>query len=376
VINRSYWEDQLYIGQPDYIVVGAGLVGMYTAYFLKKTHPTADILVLEKGPFSEGASTKNAGFACFGSASELLDDMDSYGRDLVKEILTMRWQGLQLSRSVLGDENMNYEENGGTEVFLSQDETLKSRCLKGLNDINDLVREAIGMPNVFEYKEGNPSGTKGFDGYIFNRLEGSLDTSMFNNALYQKCLKNKIRFLFGFEVEKVSGGEVPHVVNKKYGVINSKSIFVTINGFANSLIGGLDVRPVRNQVLVTEKIEGLKLRGCFHLDKGYFYFRNIGKRILIGGGRNKLGNTEEIAIPGQTSEAFQMLIDLLHKHIEGSESAKIEFHWSGILGIGEDKKPIIKKIDTGLYAGVRMGGMGVAICSLVGKQLAELTLKS
>ncbi|MFZ1846108.1 MAG: FAD-dependent oxidoreductase, partial [Saprospiraceae bacterium] len=74
MLSRSYWEDQLYFGKPDYIVVGGGLVGMYTAYYLRKTYPDADILILERGPFGEGASTKNAGFACFGSVSELMDD--------------------------------------------------------------------------------------------------------------------------------------------------------------------------------------------------------------------------------------------------------------------------------------------------------------
>jgi hypothetical protein len=51
----------------------------------------------------------------------------------------------------------------------------------------------------------------------------------------------------------------------------------------------------------------------------------------------------------------------------------MDYHWSGILGIGGNKKPIIAEVSEGVFVGVRMGGMGVAICSLVGKQLAELT---
>jgi len=373
MLSRSYWEDQLYFGKPDYIVVGGGLVGMYTAYYLKKNYPDADILVLERGPFGEGASTKNAGYACFGSVSELIDDIELFGTDKVKETLTMRWQGLQLTRSVLKDENINYEEKGGTEVFLPENSDLKNICLKKLPEINALVRECIGMPGVFEYHEGSPKGTKGFDGYIFNRLEGCLNTSMFNNALYQKCIDNKIRFLFGFDVDKLKHGADPHVIHKKYGAIYAKSIFVTTNGFVNHLIPDLDVKPVRNQVIVTEEIEGLQLNGCYHMDKGYFYFRNIGKRILIGGGRNKLGSKEETFLFDQTDEAFTLLSTILKGHIEGVKDPKMDYHWSGILGIGGNKKPIIAEVSEGVFVGVRMRGMGVAICSLVGKQLAELT---
>jgi hypothetical protein len=36
------------------------------------------------------------------------------------------------------------------------------------------------------------------------------------------------------------------------------------------------VKPARAQVLITEPIDNLDVRGTFHLDCGYYYFRNIG----------------------------------------------------------------------------------------------------
>ena len=51
---------------------------------------------------------------------------------------------------------------------------------------------------------------------------------------------------------------------------------------------------------------------------------------------------------------------------------KIEHRWAGIMGVGKTKAPIIKKIEPNVGIGVRMGGMGVAIGSLVGKDLAEM----
>ena len=40
--------------------------------------------------------------------------------------------------------------------------------------------------------------------------------------------------------------------------------------------------------------------------------------------------------------------------------------------IKKRKKPILKKVSKNVYCGVRLGGMGVAIGSLVGKDLANL----
>ena len=33
-------------------------------------------------------------------------------------------------------------------------------------------------------------------------------------------------------------------------------------------------------------MKNLKIKGSFHYEKGYYYFRNIDDRILLGGGRN------------------------------------------------------------------------------------------
>ena len=42
------------------------------------------------------------------------------------------------------------------------------------------------------------------------------------------------------------------------------------------------------------------------------------------------------------------------------------------MGVGNQKKAIVKPISSNVFCGVRLGGMGVAIGSLVGKELAEL----
>jgi len=73
----SYWEYDEYIENNTFVIVGAGLVGMSTALSLKERFPDEKILILERGYLPTGASTKNAGFACFGSPTELNDDLQN-----------------------------------------------------------------------------------------------------------------------------------------------------------------------------------------------------------------------------------------------------------------------------------------------------------
>jgi glycine/D-amino acid oxidase-like deaminating enzyme len=147
---------------------------------------------------------------------------------------------------------------------------------------------------------------------------------------------------------------------------------VATNGFAQSLLKIKDVNPARAQVLITKPIEKLKIKGTFHYQQGYYYFRNINGRLLFGGGRNldfKGETTTDFAI---TKRIQDQLEKLLKEVILPDTPFEIEHRWAGIMGVGKEKKPIIQAVSKNVIAAVRMGGMGVAIGSLVGKKAAEL----
>ena len=133
-----------------------------------------------------------------------------------------------------------------------------------------------------------------------------------------------------------------------------------------------DVQPARAQVLITKPIQNLNVKGTFHLDKGYYYFRNIDDRILLGGGRNLDFKTEETTEFGETDLVQHKLEELLKIVILPNTIFEIEQRWSGVMGVGKQKKAIVKQISNNVACGIRLGGMGVAVGSLIGKDLAEL----
>jgi glycine/D-amino acid oxidase-like deaminating enzyme len=66
------------------------------------------------------------------------------------------------------------------------------------------------------------------------------------------------------------------------------------------------------------------------------------------------------------------LEQLLNEVILPNQEVKIEHRWSGIMGLGSSKNPIVAQLSEHVYCGVRLGGMGVAIGSLIGTELADL----
>ena len=146
---------------------------------------------------------------------------------------------------------------------------------------------------------------------------------------------------------------------------------IATNGFASQL-NIQNVKPARAQVLITKPIKDLHIKGTFHLDQGYYYFRNIDNRILFGGGRNLDFKTEETTEFAQTKLIQNKLEALLKTTILPETNFEIDHRWSGIMGVGKQKNTIVKQVSNNVFCGVRLGGMGIAIGSLIGKELADL----
>ena len=368
--NLSYWEYKSWFSNVDFTIIGSGITGLNCALALRKRHPRAKILILERGSLPQGASTKNAGFACFGSLSELIADLQTHSEAELLELVKMRVNGLALLRKTLGDAAMGYKNRGGYELFLESNEKPYAVCLAGIKKINAYLRPIFNteifsaVENSFGFQNIKPQ-------LIFNKAEGQLDTGKVMQNLLHKAHTANILIL--------NSSAVTHIEERNTGVrvlvngmnFKTNKVCIATNGFASRL-GVEQVKPARNQVLVTKPIKGLQLKGTFHLDEGYTYFRNIDNRILLGGGRNLDLKGEQTDAFGTTSPIQAYLENMLSSTILPHTAFEIEHRWSGILGVGAQKRPILKQLSDNVYCGVRLGGMGIAIGSIVGQQLAEL----
>lgn len=373
----SYWEQNTWLSNIDICIVGAGIVGLSTAIYLKEAAPKLRILVLEKGFLPEGASTKNAGFACFGSLSELASDLKQSTENEVYEILKLRIEGLATLRDLLGEEAIDYQNHGGFELFRPEQHSLYLESLEILDKMNLWVNDIVGLDKCYKLADKSMSdwGFAGFDHAIYNRAEGQIDTGKMMASMLRKVKSLDIPVLFGCKLESFESsgsGYQLHLNDGQY--IHSKNLAIATNGFASQLVTNLDVKPARAQVLVTSPIENLPFEGCFHLEEGYYYFRNIHNRVLFGGGR-QLDKTAETTYSQDTTELIQNELNrILREQIIPGRDFKIDYSWAGTMGIGNTKKPIVKTLENGVCVGVRMGGMGVAIGTRIGKQLAQLVL--
>ncbi|PCI96485.1 MAG: FAD-dependent oxidoreductase [Flavobacteriales bacterium] len=373
-MHVSFWEQQSFYNNIDYAIVGSGIVGLSSAIELKNKYPNAKVVILEKGFLPSGASTKNAGFACFGSPTEILDDLSIMSEAEVFAMVEKRWKGLLNLKSLLGEENLGYEALGSCELFTKDDVDIYNRTIEKLDYLNEFLNPIFGDA-VFEVKDEliNEFGFENIDHIITNKYEGQIDTGKTMQSLLKLAQQKGVIILNGVEIKKINQGNDKVILTLEHFDIQAGNIIIATNGFAKQLLPELNVEPARAQVLITEPIEGLKLKGTFHYEQGYYYFRNVGNRVLFGGGRN-LAKEEENTTNISLTMLIQNKLDELLKTVilPYKNNVNVEMRWAGIMGVGDTKTTIVKQLDNNIYCAVRMGGMGVAIGSLIGKEVAEL----
>ena len=369
----SFWERESFVGTRTLVVVGSGIVGLNAALEYKHLHPKSKVLVTEAGALPAGASTKNAGFACFGSPTELLMDLEQHPESLVSSIIKKRWEGLKSLRSLLGDVGLGYEEPGSYELFLEDDQAAFEKSKNALFRLNKMAKNVLGFepyqiaPGIIE-----KNGFKQVIGAIQNVGEGQIDTGKMMRSLLKLCKEKGIEILNGLRVQEIEDGGNQIAVYTSEGQILTDHCLIATNGFAKKLLPEIHVEPARAQVLITQPIQDLQIRGTYHFDSGYYYFRNVGNRILFGGGRNLDFAGETTAEHEINPEIHSELDRLLRAVILPGRSVDVDMRWTGIMGVGKDKLPIVKPISDRLFCAVKLGGMGVAIGTQTGREAARL----
>lgn len=369
-MNFSYWEKSSLITSNHFTIIGSGIVGLFAAIEIVNKFPAKKVVVIERNFLPEGASTKNAGFACFGSVSELSDDLQNMSLNQILTLVEMRFKGLEKLVKTLGKERIEYKNTGNWELF--SNENFKEFEAK-IEFWNQNLKDLIGN-NTFELKHEKSFHFNGFDKYVFNQYEGSINTGLMMRNLIELAKEKGITIFNGLNINRFeeNQNEVSLYQNDNL-ILKTNNLIICNNGFAQQFLLQFDVKPARNNVFVTSKIQNLNFDSCFHIDRGYTYFRNVdANRILIGGARNLDFENEQTTETGINPKIKAHLMQILKENIIPNQNFTIDFEWSGVLGVGKEKFPIIKKLSPRVYCAIRMGGMGVAIGSIVGQKAAEM----
>ncbi len=374
--NISIWEKETFFAQQDVIIIGSGFAGLWAAIFLKKKHPSYKITLLERGLIPTGASTRNAGFACFGSLSELVWDAQTMGTDEMLKVAEMRFKGLERIQQFFSKKEIDFRLCGGYELYEKGTMT-EAQLQQNISYLNSLLRPVTGAKKTYRLTDKKIAdfGFGHTAHLVQNKLEGYLHSGKLLRALLRNVQASGVTVLNGIETTSVDPGDNRVKIETANGYsFTANQVLLCTNAFTKQLVPEVDIVPARGQVLLTSPIKNLPFDGTFHADEGFYYFRNLGNRVLLGGARNKAFE-EETSTTMETSATVQQeleryLADVILPCFR--QQYTIEHRWAGIMAFGKEKKPIVKKLSDNLFCAVRMSGMGVALAPVVAEKVAAL----
>ena len=370
----SIWEQEAFLAPQDLILVGSGFCGLWAAVQYAEQHPTKRITILERGSLPYGASTRNAGFSCFGSPSEILHDIQTMGADAVWNLVDMRFRGLARINRYFPDSITRFDHAGGFECF-EANSSVWPGCAAQLDELNRGMKTITGHAETFRIASQrlDELGLRNYAYLIENQLEGGLHSGFLLLALWQKAQALGVQVLTGVSVNAVYPRSYGVDLDTSLGSLHARQVLLCTNAFTRDLLPQADIEPARGQVFVTAPIPNFKLAGTFHAEEGYYYFRNLGDRLLIGGARHTAFAEEATTEVSITHQIQQTLEAYAQKHIlPENQPYTITHRWSGIMGMGSTKFPIVERVSDQLFVCARMSGMGVALAPIVTERAINL----
>ncbi|MCS6808653.1 MAG: FAD-binding oxidoreductase [Bacteroidota bacterium] len=385
---HSYWEHSAWLSY-DIIVIGAGIIGLSTAIALKEHATHCSVAVLERGVLPSGASTRNAGFACFGSITELLHDMALHGEEQTIQLVRERYEGLRLLRRRLGDNACGYEQYGGAELLFEHN----LDALSAIDRVNAALRDVFSANPFYECSRKITQyglNAERVRALVCNDFEGQLHSGMMMHSLVRYAQERGVMVIWGADVYALDEGAHEVAVHVRQGTpmqseetssitFRAAQVALCTNAWIREIVPQVSITPARGQVLITEPLKELPFRGVFHFDEGFYYFRTVsspeGQRVLLGGGRNRALEQETTTRMELNPAIHQELEHILRTIIlPHHTNVQIAERWAGIMGFHHTKLPIVQRVSNRLTVGFGCNGMGVALGSIIGERTARVLL--
>lgn len=361
----SYWQDQskgASVRNYDAVIIGAGIAGLSTAYWLQQQNARAKIAVIDRSFIGAGASGRNAGFVTCGSAEHFNKLLQQFGLEKALEI----WRYSEKNRELLQQEIIQGEDatvdffaTGSCTVAAGADDWRRYQTLAAT-----MLAAGIDVELIEENYLQSHYGVRGFQGAIQYLHDGIIHPVKLLRRIQSRL--TQADFFTGEEVFSISDSASGVEIRTQQNRFSAAQVFVCLNGYTPYLFSEYAqlIRPQRGQILVTEPLPAF-VKGPCYLTKHLCYFRQLPTgELLVGGFRNHDLEAENTAFDAATDKIQQALTEFTQNYFQNTKAVKIQHRWSGIMGFSDDGQMLIgqhpEKKNIYIMAGCSGHGMGLS----------------
>jgi glycine/D-amino acid oxidase-like deaminating enzyme len=320
----------------DVAVVGGGVVGAATAFWLGQERPGWRVALVEAHTVGFGASGRNAGFLLQGGARDYLADVRAFGARRARRLWHFTRTNRDLVASTFAPEAVGFEGQGSLTVAgdAAEDERLQA-SLPHLR--------AAGAPVVYCLPEetNHRLGARGFRGSLFVTSGAAVDPLRLVRALASRSGAEVLEHCAVLALDPRSGRTVLETPTR---TLEAGRVVLTLGAHLPQVVPALSrfVRPVRAQMLATAKAPERVLPLPAYSHEGHYYARQTPTgHVLVGGARHRHEDTE-VGYADATTPALQADLErYLHTHFPWTRGLPVARRWSGTMAFSPDGLPVV-----------------------------------
>lgn len=349
----------------DVVIVGAGYIGLSTAFWISESRPDLKIIVIDRATLGAGASGRNAGFLTKGSATFYKGLVKDWGFDKALSLSRFAEESLELVYQNILKSSPEIKFEKSTSLTLFQTEKMKTDWVSP-----DFSPEQFNF-NWKPAEELASSIKEKFVGAYEAGPEYKINPMQLLNTLRASLDSRKIQIIENLSAFKITSEGISTEVN----TIRCKQVVLALNGYFpqfHSVFKDL-ITPFRAQMMAVELEDDIDSQALHYDSPEKVYWRRSFDKTLLIGGKRLLDEAGEV---GDFEKISWKIQEGLESYLK--ETLKIRYkvlhRWSGTMGFTGHELPYITKasadIDAFVIGGFSGHGMGLGFRS--GQEMAKL----
>jgi glycine/D-amino acid oxidase-like deaminating enzyme len=372
-MSTSYWLDRSGSKAKSYdaVIVGGGITGLSTAFWLQQEDPNLKIAIIEKSRIGFGASGRNAGFITCGSVEHFNRMISKHGLEQATEIWKFAEENMALLKEhiIQGEESqIQFEQRGAYSLAASQTEFTE---LKKVSDIMKGLQIPVEVVDSAGIRKR--LGAQEFVGGIRYMKDGAVHPIKLLEKIRSKIQVDIYESTEAFGYEATSDGS--RILKTDNGFFEASMLIFNLNGYSANLHAFFKdkIYPTRGQILMMEPVPQFMDGPCyanFYLD----YFRQLPDGSLLIGGFRQLEKETEVGYSDHVTDVIQnALHDFVKTHLPLYKDKKVTHRWAGIMGFSKDGEPMVGSLpnDSQVFFAGGYTGHGIGLAFNTCKKLVD-----
>jgi len=359
----------------DVLIVGCGLFGAATAYWLARAG--RQVALLDRVGVAYGASGRNGGFVVAGMHEEYPAAIKRLGREAAHAVLNISYENQAVLRQVLEEESIkcDYREPGSLGLALGAEQLEEVRAsvdtlrADGFNaqwleraEVQELIHTPLGPEIV---------GGKFLPG------QALVHSARLIQGLVQAAQRHGARVYQAQALKLTQDGARVRVETSR-GTLNAGAVVLAVNAWTGEVIPELRelIVPVRGQILAYAPTAPVFTTAIFAslTDTEEYWQQTLDGSIVLGGCRALAPGRDVDVWSCETTPEVQSGLDAIFPRLFPQlADLHIVQRWAGLMDFSPDRIPIVDRVpglDRAWFVG-GLSGHGMPFGMLLGQMLAE-----